>query len=94
MKFSVWFFRFALALLLCASLNGCEPASSQSQIDEEKEPHFIEGQHAINSYDFAGAIEESNWAGFTRKNSRTPPPPFIITSNSSNSARTPTPPKR
>jgi tetratricopeptide (TPR) repeat protein len=57
MKFSVWFFRCALAVLLCAGLNGCEP-TSQSQQDEEKEPHFIEGQHAINSYDFAGAIEE------------------------------------
>ena len=57
MKFSVWFCRCALAILLCASLNGCEQ-TSQSQLDEEKEPHFIEGQRAINSYDFAGAIEE------------------------------------
>lgn len=57
MKFSAWFFRCALAVLLCASLNGCEPPG-QSQQDEEKEPHFIEGMRALNTYDYGGAVEE------------------------------------
>lgn len=57
MNFSVWIFRGALAVLLLMSLNGCMP-SSQGEVDEEKEPHFIAGRNAINSRDFAGAIEE------------------------------------
>lgn len=57
MKFSVWLFGCALAVLLCASLSGCEPPS-QTQLDEEKEPHFIEGMHALNGYDYTGAIDE------------------------------------
>lgn len=57
MKFSVWFLRCTLAILLCAGLNGCEP-KSQSQLDEEKEPHFIEGMRALNSYDYGGAVDE------------------------------------
>jgi len=57
MKFSVWFFRCALAVLLCASLNGCEPPG-QTQQDEEKEPHFIEGMRALNTYDYGGAVDE------------------------------------
>lgn len=57
MKFSVWLFRCALAVLLCASLTGCSPAQ-QSQQDEEKEPHFIDGMRALNTYDYGGAVEE------------------------------------
>jgi tetratricopeptide (TPR) repeat protein len=57
MKFSAWFFRGFLAVLLCASLNGCIP-SSQSRIEEEKEPHFLAGKNCINSMDYRGAIEE------------------------------------
>jgi len=57
MKFSAPFFRCALAVLLCALVNGCVPAS-QSPLDDEKEPHFIEGKHAVITYDFAGAIDE------------------------------------
>jgi tetratricopeptide (TPR) repeat protein len=57
MKFSAWLFRCALAVLLCASLNGCLPPS-QGQLDDEKEPHFIEGKRALNSMDYAGAIDE------------------------------------
>lgn len=57
MKFSVWFFGCALAIVVCAGLNGCEP-TSQNQLDEEKEPHFIEGMHALNTYDYSGAIDE------------------------------------
>jgi nucleoid-associated protein YgaU len=57
MKFSAWFFRCALALLLCALVNGCEPPS-QGQLDEEKEPHFIEGKRALTTMDYKGAVDE------------------------------------
>lgn len=57
MKFSVWLFVCTLAVLLCAGLNGCEP-QAQGQLEEEKEPHFIEGKRAVNSFDFSGAIDE------------------------------------
>jgi tetratricopeptide (TPR) repeat protein len=51
------YFRGALALLLILSMSGCLPAN-QGAMDEEKEPHFLEGRNAINSLDFKGAIEE------------------------------------
>lgn len=57
MKFPVWLFVCTLAVLLCAGLNGCEP-QAQGQLEEEKEPHFIEGKRAVNSFDFSGAIDE------------------------------------
>lgn len=57
MKFSVWLFRSALAVLLLAGLTGCFP-NGQSQMDDEKEPHFIEGKRAVNSMDYNGAIDE------------------------------------
>ena len=57
MKFSVWLFRCALAIFVCAALNGCMPPN-QSQMDDEKEPHFIEGKRAVNSMDYNGAIDE------------------------------------
>ena len=57
MKLSAWLFFCALAVLLCAGLNGCEP-QAQGQLEEEKEPHFIEGKRAVNSFDFSGAIDE------------------------------------
>ena len=57
MKFLVWLFRFMLAIVVCASLNGCMPPG-QSQMDDEKEPHFIEGKRAVNSMDYNGAIDE------------------------------------
>jgi LysM repeat protein len=57
MKFSAWLFRCALALLLCALVNGCMPPA-QSQLEDEKEQHFIEGKHALNTMDYTGAIDE------------------------------------
>jgi tetratricopeptide (TPR) repeat protein len=46
-----------LALLLAAfALGGCLP-SPQSQSDEEKEPHFLEGRSRVNTMDYPGAIE-------------------------------------
>lgn len=57
MKFSARLFGHALILLLCAVWSGCVP-TGQSQLEEEKEPHFIEGKRAVNSMDYGGAIEE------------------------------------
>ena len=57
MKFSALFFHCALAVLLCALVNGCTPPS-QSQLEEEKEPHFIEGKRALTTMDYRGAIDE------------------------------------
>lgn len=37
-------------------VNGCSP-SSQGQLDEEKEPHFVLGNSRFNAMDYAGAIE-------------------------------------
>ena len=45
---------FAVAALL--TVNGCSP-SEQSQLDEEKEPHFVLGKSRVNSMDYSGAIE-------------------------------------
>ena len=57
MKFSALFFRCALALLLCAVVNGCTPGS-QGQLEEEKEPHFIEAKRSLTTMDYKGAIDE------------------------------------
>jgi LysM repeat protein len=57
MKFSALFFRCALAVLLCALVNGCMP-QSQGQLEEEKEPHFIEGKRALTQMDYKGAVDE------------------------------------
>jgi len=57
MKFSALFFRCALALLLCALVNGCVP-QSPGQLEEEKEPHYIEGKRALTTMDYKGAIDE------------------------------------
>jgi len=57
MNFPGWLFRGVVAVLLLMSMNGCLP-SSQGEMDEEKEPHFLAGRNAVNSRDFHGAIEE------------------------------------
>jgi LysM repeat protein len=49
-----WFSTFAIWLGVV--LGGCEP-SSQSALDDEKEPHFILGQSRVNSMNYQGAIE-------------------------------------
>src|SRR5947209_17314263 len=43
-------------LLGCLVFNGCFPAR-QSQLEEEKEPHFLEGKSRVNALDYKGAIE-------------------------------------
>jgi hypothetical protein len=57
MTCSVRLIRCALAFLLLACLDGCLP-SSQSQMEEEKEPHFLAGKSCINNMDYKGAIDE------------------------------------
>lgn len=49
--------RAGLVLVVGLSLGGCLP-SSQSRMEEEKEPHFLAGRSCINSLDYRGAIEE------------------------------------
>src|SRR5881227_1449162 len=56
MKFSAPQIRFAALGLACAFLSGCLPAG-QSQMDEEKEPHFLAGKSRVNAMDYKGAIE-------------------------------------
>ena len=45
-----------LALLNCLIWAGCLPPA-QSQLDEEKEPHFLAGKARFNAMDYKGAIE-------------------------------------
>jgi LysM repeat protein len=48
---------FGLALLAgLLAMTGCT-LTSADQVDEEKEPHFLEGKARVNSLDYAGAIE-------------------------------------
>jgi LysM repeat protein len=45
-----------LALASCLALSGCYP-NGQSQLDEQKEPHFLAGKNRFNAMDYNGAIE-------------------------------------
>jgi LysM repeat protein len=56
MKLVVWLARAALAVLVCASANGCLPTGS-GQLEEEKESHFLAGRSCLNSMDYKGAVE-------------------------------------
>jgi LysM repeat protein len=47
----------ALVVLLLAGLNGCLP-STTSQLEEEKESHFLAGRSCLSGMDYRGAIEE------------------------------------
>jgi len=46
----------ALPLLLLLAGGGCLPEDS-SQVDEEKEPHYVLGKNRVNARDFTGAVE-------------------------------------
>ena len=48
--------RCALGLLLCLCLTGCFP-SGDGQLDEKKEPNFINGKNLVGQMDFQGAID-------------------------------------
>lgn len=56
MKFRAKLVRGGLLVAGLLLLPGCGPGS-QSQLDEEREPHFLAGKSRINSLDFQGAIE-------------------------------------
>lgn len=49
------FFTLALVPVLLGGLTGCFPGDST--LDEEKDPHFLEGQSKVSSLDYAGAAE-------------------------------------
>ncbi|HYG22768.1 MAG TPA: LysM peptidoglycan-binding domain-containing protein [Verrucomicrobiae bacterium] len=57
MTVPVWLFRAMTAFVLLVGMSGCVP-QGQSELDEEKEPHFLAGKKAINVLDYRGAIEE------------------------------------
>ena len=46
----------ATLVLLALALSGCFP-SADSQVDEEKEPHFMRASNLAKSMDFKGAVE-------------------------------------
>src|SRR5436309_2155590 len=50
------YFRPALLLFGFLLLSGCLP-SGQSQLDEQKEPHFLAGRSRVSALDYKGAIE-------------------------------------
>jgi LysM repeat protein len=50
-------FRFAASVVLAVAMSGCLPASSSS-VDEEKDPHYINGRNRASGLDFRGAIDE------------------------------------
>jgi tetratricopeptide (TPR) repeat protein len=53
------FGRFSLCaglLTLLLAVGGCS-SSDSSQMDEEKEPHFVLGKSRVNAMDYAGAVE-------------------------------------
>ncbi len=56
MKYLVRLVSPAVVVLLCAGLNGCMP-SSQSQLEEEKESHYLAGKSCLNSMDYRGAVD-------------------------------------
>jgi tetratricopeptide (TPR) repeat protein len=56
MKFLVSLLRCLPPVLLGWFLGGCLP-QGQSQIDQEKEPHFLAGKNRLNTMDFPAAIE-------------------------------------
>ena len=45
-----------LVLIFCGCTSGCF-LSGQSSIDEQKEPHFLDGKRRQNALDYKGAIE-------------------------------------
>lgn len=46
----------AIGILLCFGVSGCLP-SGESQLDEQKEPHFLTGRNLVSQMDFPGAID-------------------------------------
>ncbi len=57
MSFCRLAWRCAVAASLCLWLSGCGPFED-SQLDEQKESHFLAGQSRVNSLDYRSAVEE------------------------------------
>lgn len=53
----VWWIRVISVALICLATNGCSP-SSQSQLDDEREPHYLAGKSRESAMDYRGAIKE------------------------------------
>jgi len=45
-----------MAAMSLLAVNGCAPSDS-SQMEDEKEPHFVLGKSRVNAMDYSGAIE-------------------------------------
>ncbi len=56
MKYPASLFRSALPLIGLLALTACEP-SGPSQMNEEREPHFLAGKRRVSEMDYSGAIE-------------------------------------
>jgi len=46
----------AIGILLCLGGSGCFPAGD-SQLDEQKEPHFLTGKNRVSQMDYSGAVD-------------------------------------
>ena len=47
---------FALMLLACLVLSGCSP-TAETQLDEQKNPHYLAGKEKLSAMDYKGAVE-------------------------------------
>ena len=56
MKLSKRAISHGLAVLMAVGLCGCLPSGS-NPLEEQKEPHYLEGLSRVNSLDFHGAVE-------------------------------------
>src|SRR5580704_10234644 len=52
-----WARQCAAGIFLCIWVSGCSPVSD-TQVDEQKEPHFLQGMNLVKQTDYTGAIEE------------------------------------
>lgn len=46
----------ALMLMLCLWITGCTP-TAETQLDEQRNPHYLAGKEKLGALDFKGAIE-------------------------------------
>lgn len=46
----------ALMLMLCLGFSGCTP-TAETQMDEQRNPHFLAGREKVGALDYKGAIE-------------------------------------
>lgn len=46
----------ALMLMLCLGISGCTP-TAESQLDEQKNPHYQAGKSRLSALDYKGAVE-------------------------------------